>query len=161
MGNDRLDARRALALMQLGEHLPQARRALQEVHAPTPENAMRKRLTRRRRALVDEKGPVLARMQGDLRAVCPGLLAITADAENRWLLNLLRHGDDLTKLTPLREKTLLAIPAIGVNYAALIRQWQGQAQFSHEASCAGPMIIRRRPAQLGPTQGHRRFGAPM
>lgn len=139
--SDRIDARRTLDLMLLGEHMPQARRALQEVHAPTPENAQLKRLMRRRRALVDEKSRVLARLQGDLRAVCPGLLDITGDAENRWFLNLLTHVDDLQKLARLREKTLLAIPAIGAKYAAIIRQWQPQAQFSHEAPYAGPMII--------------------
>jgi transposase len=139
--SDRIDARRALELMHLGEVMPQARRALQEVHAPTPENAMLKRLTRRRRALVNEKSRVLARMQGDLRAVCPGLLDITADAENRWFLNLLTHVDDLEKLARLREKTLLAIPAIGAKYAAVIRHWQQQAQFSHEVDYAGPMIL--------------------
>ncbi|AGA90442.1 transposase IS116/IS110/IS902 family [Thioflavicoccus mobilis 8321] len=139
--SDRIDARRMLDLMLLGEHMPQARRALQEVHAPTSQNAQLKRLTRRRRALVDEKSRVLARMQGDLRAVCPGLLEITGDAENRWFLNLLTHVDDLQKLARLREKTLRGIPAIGAKYAAIIRQWQPQAQFSHEAPYAGPMII--------------------
>lgn len=38
--SDRIDARRALELMQLGEHLAQAREALQEVHPPAPQNAM-------------------------------------------------------------------------------------------------------------------------
>jgi transposase len=139
--SDRIDARRMLDLLLLGEHMPQARRALQEVHAPTPENAELKRLMRRRRALVDEKSRVLARMQGDLRAVCPGLLDLTADAENRWFLNLLTHGDDLQKLARLREKTLRSIPAIGAKYGAIIRQWQQQAQFSHEVPYAGPMIV--------------------
>jgi transposase len=139
--SDRIDARRALELMQLGEHLPQVGKALQEVHAPPPENAMLKRLTRRRRALVDEKSRILSRMQGDLRAVCPGLLDITGDAENLWFLNLLTHSGDLAKLAGLREKTLLAIPAVGAKYAAVIRQWQSQAQFSHETAYAGPMII--------------------
>ena len=139
--SDKIDARRMLDLMQLGEHMPQARRALQPVHAPSPEQAMLKRLMRRRRALVDEKVRLLARMQGDLRAVCPGLLELTGDAENRWFLNLLTHGDDLRKIARLREKTLRSIPAIGAKYAAVIRQWQGQAQFSHEVAYAGPMII--------------------
>jgi transposase len=139
--SDRIDARRALQLMQLGEHLPQVREALQEVHPPAPQNAMLKRLTRRRRALVDEKSRVLARLQGDLRAVCPGLLDITHDAENLWFLNLLSHSDDLSKLARLQEATLLRIPAIGAKYAALVRQWQRQAHFSHETAYAGPMIV--------------------
>lgn len=139
--SDRIDARRALQLMQLGEHLPQVREALQEVRASAPENAMLKRLTRRRRALVDEKSRLLARLQGDLRAVCPGLLDITHDAENLWFLNLLGYSDDLGRLARLQEKTLLRIPAIGAKYAARVRQWQRQAHFSHETAYAGPMIV--------------------
>lgn len=92
---DRIDARRGLELMQLGEHLPRARDALQEVQAAPAENRELKRLTRRRRALVDEKSRVLSRLQDDLQAVCPGLLEITADAENLWFLHLLAHGEDL------------------------------------------------------------------
>lgn len=139
--NDRIDARRAWELMQLGEHLTPAREVLQEVHLPAPENALLKRLTRRRRALVDEKTRVLARLQGDLRAVCPGRLDITHDAENLWFLNLLSHGDDLSQLARLQEKTRLRIPAVGAKYAALIRRWPPQAHFSHETPYAGPLII--------------------
>jgi len=102
---------------------------------------MLKRLMRRRRALVNEKSRLLARMQDDLRAVCPGLLDITGDAENRWFLNLLGRDDDLRKLARLREQTVRAIPAVGAKYAAVIRAWQQRAQFSHEAAYAGPMIV--------------------
>ena len=140
---DRIDARRGLELMQLGEHMPRARDALQEVQAAPAENLERKRLTLRRRALVDEKSWVLSRLQDDLQAVCPGLLEISTDAENLWFLNLLAHGEDLTKLARLHEKTLLGIPAIGKKFAAIIRQWQPRAFFSHEVADAGPMILKR------------------
>ena len=53
------------------------------------ENDKLKRLTRRRRQLVGEKGRVLNRLQADLQAVCPGLLAITGEADNLWFLSLL------------------------------------------------------------------------
>jgi transposase len=84
---DRIDARSALELMQLGEHLPWAREALQEVQGAPAENLELKRLTRRRRALVDEKSRVLCRMQDDLHAVCPGLLEITTGSSGDSLLN--------------------------------------------------------------------------
>jgi transposase len=138
---DRIDARRGLELMQMGEHMPRARDALQEVQAAPAENLELKRLTRRRRALVDEKSRVLSRLQDDLQAVCPGLLEITTDAENLWFLHLLTHGEDITKLARLHEKTLLAIPAIGKKFAAIIRHWQPRALFSHEVAYAGPMIV--------------------
>ena len=138
---DRIDARRALELMQLGEHMPRARDALQEVQGAQPENLELKRLTRRRRALVEEKSRLLGRLQDDLHAVCPGLLEITTDAENLWFLHLLTHGEDLTKLPRLREQTLLAIPAVGAKFCAVIRAWQSRAFFSHEVAYAGPMIV--------------------
>lgn len=138
---DRIDARRALELMQLGEHMPRARDALQEVQGAPPENLELKRLTRRRRALVEEKSRLLGRLQDDLHAVCPGLLEITTDAENLWFLHLLTHGEDLTKLPRLREQTLLAIPAVGAKFCAVIRAWQSRAFFSHEVAYAGPMIV--------------------
>lgn len=139
--NDRLDARKGLELFQLGEHLPAAKNVIEEVVAAPAVNDQLKRLTRRRRALVEEKTRVLNRLQSDLQAVCPGLLAITGDAGNRWFLNFLTHGNDLTKLAGLRPKTVLAIPAVGRKYAALIRAWQSRAHFSHEVGYAGPMIL--------------------
>lgn len=139
--SDRIDARKGLELFQLCEHLASAHGVLQEVAATPPENEVLKRLTRRRHALVEEKIRVLNRLQADLQAVCPGLLAITNNAENVWFLNFLTHSDKLTKLARLQERTLLGIRAIGHKYAAIIRAWQKAACFSHEVECVGPMII--------------------
>ena len=75
---DRIDARKdleRLALFQLREHFSMAHGVLQEIQAVPLENEKLKRLTRRRRALVDERSRVIARLQADLQAVCPGLLA--------------------------------------------------------------------------------------
>ena len=138
---DRIDARKGLELFQLCDHLPLAKGVLQEVAATPKENDVLKRLTRRRRSVVDEKGRILSRMQSDLQAVCPGLLAITKDADNVWFLNLLSHSDDLTKLARLHQKTVLGIRAIGRKYAAIIGDWQKHASFSHEVDYVGPMII--------------------
>jgi len=138
---DRIDARRGLELFQLQDHLPMTKAVLQRVEPSSPENAMLKRLSRRRRALVNEKARVLCRMQGDLHAVCPGLLELTRDAENLWFLRLLTKVHALPKLAGLRAKTLLKIPAVGRRYATLIGQWQTRAQFSHEVDYVGPMII--------------------
>jgi len=139
--SDRIDARKGLELFQLCDHLPLARGVLQEVAATPEENDVLKRLTRRRRSLVDEKSRVLSRMQGDLQAVCPGLLTITNDVENVWFLNFLSHSDDLTQLARLRRKTVLGIHAVGRKYAAMIGAWQKNASFSHEVEWVGPMII--------------------
>lgn len=50
--NDEIDARKGLELFQLSKHLPLAKGVLQEVAATPQENNILKRLTRRRRRLV-------------------------------------------------------------------------------------------------------------
>ncbi len=86
---DALDARKGLELFQICDHLPMAKNVLQEVRKTPQENETLKRLSRRRRRLVDERVRVLNSLQADLQAVCPGLLEITGDAVNLWFLNFL------------------------------------------------------------------------
>jgi transposase len=138
---DAIDARRILELFRLRTHLPVAREVLQEVVAVTQEAERLKRLTRRRRQLVNEKVRVLNRMQADLQAVCPGLLAITAEADNLWFLSLLGAREDIRKLAGLRCASLLTLEGVGRAYCAKIQAWQREALFSHEAEWAGPMIV--------------------
>ncbi len=73
---DEIDARKALELFQLRDHLPTAKGVLQEIPKCAEENAILKRLTRRRRRLVNERVRLLNSLQDDLHAVCPGLLGI-------------------------------------------------------------------------------------
>ena len=54
--SDPIDARKGLELFQLRDHLPLAKEVLQEVGAVPAENEVLKRLTRRRRRLVNERG---------------------------------------------------------------------------------------------------------
>jgi transposase len=137
---DAIDARRILELFRLSEHLPLARDALHEV-APTPVvNDQLKRLTRRRKQLVWERVRVINRLQSDLQAVCPGLLAITGEAGNLWFLNFLTCRDKLPKLAKLRQSSLLAIRGVGKLYASRIQAWQLQAQFAPEVEWVGEMI---------------------
>jgi len=114
---------------------------LQEIQAVPLENDKLKRLTRRRRALVDERSRVTARLQADLRAVFRGLLAITKEADNLWFLNFLTHGDELQKLARVHEKTILKIPGVGRKFGAIIAHWQQTASFGHDVEWVGPMII--------------------
>lgn len=138
---DLIDTRKMLELFQLQEHLPVAKRVLQEV-APIPlENIKLKRLTRRRRQLVDEKVGIINRLQSDLQAVCPGLLALTKATDNLWFLRFLSCRKELTQLSRLRRTSLLAIPGIGKKYTDIILTWQSDAQFANEVEWAGPMII--------------------
>ena len=137
---DRIDARKGLELFQLRDHLPLAKEVLQEVTGTPKENEILKRLTRRRRRLVNERVRVVNNLQADLQAVCPGLLEITAEAGNQWFLNFLLSVDTLHQLARLRKSTLLKIPAVGRKYASLIQDWQKRAHFSEEAQWVSEMI---------------------
>jgi transposase len=138
--NDRIDARKGLELFQLRDHLPLAKEVLQEVAAVAQENEILKRLTRRRRRLVNERVRVLNNLQADLQAVCPGLLEITHEVGNRWFLNFLVSADSLSQLARLRKSTLLKTPAVGRKYASLIQSWQKRCQFSHDVDWVSEMI---------------------
>lgn len=109
---------RGWSCFKLCDHLPVAIGVPQEIAATPLANEKLKRLTRRRRALVEEKTRVLCRLQVDLQAVCPGLLAITKDAGNLWFLSFLSHQDELSKLSRLRESTILGIKGIGLTRRA-------------------------------------------
>jgi transposase len=138
--NDRIDTRKTLELFQLGDHLPMAGDVLQEVMATPAENDILKRLSRRRRRLVNERTRVLNSMQADLQAVCPGLLEITRDVGNLWFLNFVTCRKGLLKLAGVRCASLLKVHGIGANYAGAIQAWQGRAYFAPDASLVGDMI---------------------
>ncbi len=137
---DDIDARKGLELFQLRDHLPMAKDVLQEVHTTPQGNEILKRLSRRRRRLVDERVRVLNNLQADLQAICPGLLEITGEADNQWFLNFLTSTDDLRKLARMRESTIRKIPGIGAKYASVILKWQRRAEFSHDVEWVGEMI---------------------
>ena len=138
--SDRIDSRKTLELFQLGDHLPMAGEVLQEVMATPEENNVLKRLSRRRRRLVNERARVINSMQADLQAVAPGLLEITQDVGNLWFLNFLTCRKDILKLARLRRSSLLEVPAIGPTYADRIQAWQQGACFGPDARLVGDMI---------------------
>jgi transposase len=138
--SDRIDARKGLELFQLSDHLPLAKEVLQEVRGTPPENEVLKRLTRRRRRLVNERVRVVNNLQADLQAVCPGLLEITGEASNQWFLSFLVSADTLPQLARLKRGTLLKIPSVGVKSASIIEGWQKRAHFSPEVDWVGEMI---------------------
>ena len=138
--SDRIDTRKTLELLQLREHLPLAADVLQEVMARPRENDVLKRLTRRRRRMVNERVRLTSVLHSDLQAAAPGLVEITRDVANLWFLNFLTCRKDLPKLAGVRRASLLKLPAIGVYYADRIQAWQNRACFGRDAGLVGPMI---------------------
>ena len=138
---DAIDTRKILELFHLKEHLPLAKDVLQEVIPAPLVNEKLKRLSRRRRQLVNEKIRIANRIQSDLQAICPELLSITNSVSNLWFLEFITCRDDPRQLIRLRPTTILKLHGIGRKYAGIIQEWQGKASFSHETDYVGPMII--------------------
>lgn len=137
---DSIDARKGLELFQLSDQLPLAKGVLQEV-APIPkENEHLKRVTRRRRRLVNERVSVINSLQSDLQAVCPGMSEITKDVSSVWFIHFLSSSEDLRKLARKRRSSLLKIRGVGQKWADVIEQWQQHAFFSDEIGIVNPMI---------------------
>ncbi len=138
--SDRIDSAKTLELFQLRDHLPMARDVLQEVMATPAENDILKRLSRRRRRLVNERTRMIRSLHVDLQAVVPGLSQITRFVGNRWFLSFLTCRKDIRKLARLRRASLLKLPAIGETYADRIQTWQQSAWFGPDARLVGEMI---------------------
>lgn len=148
---DAIDARKGLELFQLRRHLPQAKESLQEIY-PTPvENEHLKRISRRRRRMVDDRVSVVNALQTDLQAVCPGLLKMTKDASQKWFLNFLGSTrKSLTELGKKKEDVLLNIKGVGRVLVKRIIHWQADALFSDEVNSMTPSnawMINWRPLQ--------------
>ncbi len=138
---DKIDAKKMFELFTLSEHLPLAKSVLQEVGEIPEVNKKLKYLSRRRRLLVNEKTRVINRLQSDLQAAAPGLLAITGGADNLWFLRLLTVRENIVSLKKLNINTILKVKGIGKRYAASIQQWQKTAELSPDAQWMGNMVV--------------------
>ncbi len=138
---DQIDTDKMLELFQLGDTLKRAKNVIQEVKPVPAENQQLKRLTRRRRQLVDEKVSLGNRLLADRQAICPELSALTGSVDNRWFLNFLTARKDLRQLSRLRRHSVLQIKRIGSFYADIIQSWQKEAHFSAEVEWVGEMIL--------------------
>lgn len=140
--SDVIDTRKMFELFTLRDYLPLAKNALQKV-VPIPEiNEKLKRITRRRRLLVNEKVRIVNRFQSDLNAISPGFLEITGSADNLWFLRFVTSRDDIRQLARVHYSSLLKIKGLGDKYALKIKAWQETAKFADDAEWVSEMIIR-------------------
>jgi len=137
---DRIDARKIVELVRLHPVLGREKEILQEVREVPEGHQVLKRLTRRRRQLVQEKVSVLNRMQADLQAVSPGLADLVEYKDGLAFLRFLTCRPRLEQLGKLQKRSLLQIPGVGKVFAEKVLKWQQSAFFSQEAGFVGPMI---------------------
>lgn len=139
---DAIDARKGLELFQLQSSLPMAKEVLTEVHRAPLGNEQLKRLTRRRRRLVQERVSVMNAVHSDIQAVCPGLLELVNKVNEIWFVNFISLvQEDLTELARKRRSSLLKINRVGVKRLERIEKWQKQAVFSDESEWVTPLIL--------------------
>lgn len=137
---DPIDARKGLELFQLQQTLPLAKNVLQEVASVGEVERRLKRLSRRRRRLVDERTRYINTLQADLRSLSPGLIDITKDVGNVWFLNFLVSAMDLRQLARRKEASLLKINQVGKRYTHVILAWQANASFSDDIEFVWPLV---------------------
>jgi transposase len=137
---DRIDAQQIVILMMMAPYMEQTKETLQEVPVLGEIEMRLKRISRRRRQLVNEKVIIQNRMQADLQSVCPGFLDIIKQVDALYVLNFLSFRSDLRKLARLKPATILKIPGIGKTLAAKLIKWQKTATFGAEIAWVVPMI---------------------
>jgi transposase len=137
---DKIDARKILELFTLQEHLPIAKKVLQEIVPSDNVNIKMKKLTRRRRQLVEEKVAILNRFNSDLQATVPDLKAITKSIDNLWFLRFFTLRGDLRELATLRKTSILKVKSIGQLYYTEISKWQKSATFNDDLDFIAPML---------------------
>ncbi len=137
---DAIDARKIVELFFLQKHLPIAKKVLQEIKPSDDVNQKLKKLTRRRRQLVNEKVAISNRFSSDLQAVAPDLKAITKSIDNLWFLRFMTLRDDIRNLARVRESSILGVKYLGAKTLCIIQKWQKGATFSNELEYTACMI---------------------
>lgn len=137
---DQIDARKIVELFSLQKHLPASKQVLQEISPFDHTNTRLKKLTRRRKQLVQEKIALINRFSTELQSVAPDLKSITTAVDNLWFLRFLTLKEDMRDLVRLRASTILKIKHLGPMKIALIQAWQKEATFSPELEYTAPML---------------------
>ncbi|GMA99892.1 IS110 family transposase [Pelosinus sp. IPA-1] len=137
---DSIDAQQIVSLMIMAPFMDQVKESLQPVPTISEIEMQLKRLSRRRRQLVNEKVILQNRMQADLQSVCPGFLDTIKKVDAIYVLRFLSFRSDLRQLARLKPTTIRSIPGIGATKAEKLVKWQNLAVFGTEISWVGPMI---------------------
>ena len=137
---DSIDAVQIVTLMKMAPFMGQGNETLQEVHNIGESEVKLKRISRRRRQLVDEKVVIQNRMQADLQSVCPGFVDMFKTMDSAYVLRFLSLHSDLRKLIKVNLSTLQKIPGVGKALSEKLSQWQAIAIFGSEVEWVGPMI---------------------
>jgi transposase len=137
---DTIDARKIVELFSLQEHLPIAKKVLQEIKPANSINTKLKKLTRRRKQLIEEKKAITNRFNSDLQAEAPDLKAITKSVDNLWFLRFITLRDNLVSLSRIHRNSINSIAYISQKNIKKIIQWQKEARFTKSIEYTSAML---------------------
>jgi transposase len=137
---DSIDARKIVELFSLRKHLPIAKEVLQEVKPSDTTNAQLKKLTRRRKQLVEERKAIANRFGSDLQAEAPDLKATTSSVDNLWFLRFITLRDNLVSLSRLHRNSIESIPYLSFKNVEKIIAWQKDARFTKSIEYISSML---------------------
>lgn len=137
---DNIDARKIVELFSLQKHLPIAKKVLQEISLSDDTNTQLKKLTRRRKQLVEEKVAIINRFSADLQAEVPDLKAITTAVDNLWFLRFMTLKKDIRELSRVPKKSIEKITYLSSKNLALILRWQQEATLSQDLDYIASML---------------------
>ena len=127
---DAIDATKIVELFSLQEHLPIAKKVLQEIQVSDSINMQLKKLTRRRKQLVEERMVITNRMGADLQAEAPDLKALASCVDDLWFLRFVTLRKDMRLLAKVHKSSIEKIPRIRKNHIDKIILWQAEASFT-------------------------------
>ena len=137
---DRIDARKIVELFSLQKHLSVAKKVLQQIVPADSVNAQLKKLTRRRKQLIDEKVTICNRLSSDLQAEAPDLKALTKRVDNLWFLRFITLRDTLVSLSKVHRSTIEKIAYISQKNIDKLIAWQQQATFTPSIAYTATML---------------------
>lgn len=137
---DSIDARKIVELFSLQKHLPIAKKVLQEVKVSDTVNAQLKKLTRRRKQLVEERIAIANRFGSDLQAEVPDLKSLTSSVDNLWFLRFITLRDHLISLARLHKSSIENIPYMSYKNVDKIVIWQKDARFTKSITYTSSML---------------------
>ncbi len=137
---DSIDARKIVELFSLQKHLPIAKKVLQEISPANAVNTQFKKLTRRRKQLVEEKVAISNRFSADLQAEAPDLKALTKSVDNLWFLRFMILRDTLISLSRVHRRSTENIPYMSQKNVDKIVAWQQHATFTPSIAYTGSML---------------------
>jgi len=137
---DTIDARKITELFSLQKHLPIAKKVLQVVKPSDTKNSQLKKLTRRRKQLVEERKAIANRFGADLQAEVPDLKATTSCVDNLWFLRFFTLRDNLVSLSRLHKSSIESIPYMSYKNVEKIIVWQKDARFTSSIDYTSSML---------------------